>query len=684
MTDVILFSPRREVDADENMREFVRLCRNDLTVFGADLTFDEPVWDVTADIHLKAKGGKLRAVFSSWARANDASPTPMAEPFQSFAKAYFRYQHSMRPTKVIGSRIAAMRALCAALEEHGTSSPTQVSAGVLNRASQLVAEGFSKDVAYRVGGQLEMLATFVDDNRLASLPLHWRNPLKRPSSDTGRVGKAFDERRESKLPSAFALDSLARAFRAATELPDIVVTSVAAILCSAPDRVNEVLGLRAECEVRDKQPNGNVAYGLRFWPSKGADPMVKWLVPSMSSVVEEALKRLRIQTEEARRVATWYEGHPTSLFLPAHLEHLRGHAVLTLKEVGDVLFVDPPLKSGSTNTWCKEHDIPTEMREGKRYIAFADLERVVLAELPDRFPYLDPDTGLRYSEALCVVRRNELHGSRGTFRCMVDAIDQGFIATGLGNRSEHGFLSVFDHLGLFEPDGSPISIRSHQFRHYLDTLAFAGGMSELDIAKWSGRKDIRQNSAYNHVSDRDMQARIKELVGDEGPAFGQLVAQTRVNLIPRAKFAEMKIQAAHTTDLGFCAHDYAMSPCQLHMDCINCNEQVCVKGDEYGQANVRHSCEETRTLLLEAEAAEADQAYGATHWVRHQRMTLERLTQLLQILEDPKVPNGAVIRLHHIKPASRLEQAATARLALGVVDGPPLLSWKVDGEELPQ
>jgi hypothetical protein len=678
---LVMFSPRREVDAELNMQKFISLCRDELTVFGADLAFDEDAWDVTDAILLKAKGGRLRAVFSSWATVNEASPSPMAEPFLSFAKAYFRYQHSMRPTKVIGSRIAAMRALCAALEEHGTAVPTRVDVGTLNRASQLVAEGFSKDVAYRVGGQLEMLATFMDDNHLAALPLHWRNHLKRPSTDTGRVGKEFDARRDRMLPSAYALDSLARAFRAASESLDVVVTSAAALLCSSPDRVNEVLGLRAECEYSDRKPDGTTEYGLRFWPSKGAAPMLKRPVTLMRVVVEEALERLRDHTKEAREVAAWYEANQTSLFLPTHLSHLRKNLKITIAEVTDVLFATPPEKT-TVRAWCKDNGVSIEKVDGEWYVEFADLERAVVAKLPKNFPFADVETGLRYSEALFIVRRNELHETKTTYRCIFDLVGQGVIATGLGNRSEFGFRSVFDRLGLFEPDGAPIIIRSHQFRHYLNTLAQAGGMSELDIAKWSGRKEIGQNSAYNQVSDRDVQARMKELVGDEGQSFGALVVQTRVNLVPRAKFAEMKIQAAHTTDFGFCAHDYAMSPCQLHLDCINCNDQVCLKGDECGEANVRSKYEETRVLLLEAEAAEADMAYGATHWVKHQQMALERLAQLIQIFDDRRVAIGAVIRLSHIKPASRIEQAVNARKSVGLQADPPRLIWRVVEQEV--
>lgn len=663
MADIILFSLRREVDSRVNLDAFIALCREKLTTFGERLDFASDVWDLTDTIRLKAKSGALRVSFTSWAAVVDGGQEAMPEPFRSFAKAYFRYQHGLRPTKVVGQRIAALRALGAALDEHGTADLTVVDAGMFNRAAQLVGGHFEKTTAYRVGIQLDLLATFLDDNHLSALPLHWHNPLARPVEASGRVGSEFEEIRHAKLPSAFALDALARAFRAAEEPVDVVVTAVAALLCSAPERINEVLRLKADCEVRQERQGSVPAYGLRFWPSKGAGPMIKWVIPSMVSVVEEALARLRRHTGKGREVASWYEDHPTSMYLPAHLEHLRGRADLSMAELAEMLFV----RGGHSGvSWCKSNGVSTQ-RDGRRsVVAFVDVQKAVLAMLPRGFPFLDPDAGLRYRDALCVVRRNALHASRGEYWGVVDAVvDQGQISRGLGNCTEHGFPSVFDRLGLREADGGPIVIRSHQFRHYLNTLAHAGGMSELDIAKWSGRADIRHNSAYNHVSDRDMQARLAEIKSPDGATPGQLVPRPRVSLIPRAKFAEMDIPAAHTTDLGFCTHDFAMSPCQIHMDCMNCNEQVCIKGDSHGEANARAMQEEIRRLLREARTADADGAFGAEQWVRHQEITLERLTQLIAILDNPQVACGAVIRLAHVRPPSRLRQAAEARALSG-------------------
>jgi hypothetical protein len=122
MANVIQFTPRAELDAEENLRAFVALCRNELTVFGKDLRFDDDVWVVTEALNLKAKNNESRLVFSKWDTMKSAVPETMSEPFLSFAKAYMRYQHAMRPTKGVGSRLAALRALEAALSENGGGS----------------------------------------------------------------------------------------------------------------------------------------------------------------------------------------------------------------------------------------------------------------------------------------------------------------------------------------------------------------------------------------------------------------------------------------------------------------------------------------------------------------------------------------------------------------------------------
>lgn len=664
MAEIVLFTPKAELDAAANLRGFIDMCRSKLTVFGSDLPFQKDVWDVTEAVATKGKGNKReRITFSNTATVNKKVPAMMLEPFLSFAKAYVRYIQGMRPTKAIHNRVAALRALETALSENGTTpDPVQVDSRVLNRAAQIVAERSGDATSYGVGGQLEMVGTFLAENRLTAVPVRWRNPIKRPGSagSAGRVGKEFDERRAEKMPSSAALDALPRIFRLATEPVDVITASVAAILLAAPDRIGEVLTLPEDCEVREARKGKEDAYGLRWWPAKGAEPMVKWLVPSMASVVKEALQKIRSVTAEARRIARWYEQNPDQIYLAADVAHLRGREWLLLEEVAEVFGL---ANRGPANVWCKAKGIKLEQREGggKRLFArFADVEAAMLRMLPRGFPVLDKETGLRYSEALLVARRNELSSQRGTYRCMIESVGIGQINTGLGSRAEHGFESIFTRRGFAEPDGSHIAVTSHQFRHYLNTLAQAGGLSQLDIAKWSGRRDIRQNEAYDHVTPGQMLQKIRDAVGGD-QMFGPLRELPKKVLIRRDEFARLVVPTAHSTDLGYCVHDYTASPCQLHLDCIHCQDLVCVKGDAEKTAMLRQRLEEAKGLMEKAGAA-VDEGYsGSDRWLEHHRSTVDRLSQLCAIMDDPAVPNGAVIQLATPKMPSRIEQSAGDR-----------------------
>lgn len=662
MADVILFTPKAELDAAANLKGFIEVCRDKLTVFGANLPFGDDVWEVGEFLALKAKAGKrVRITFSNVATVDDKESKMMREPYLSFAKAYIRYMHGMRPSKAIFNRMAALRAIEAALSESGgLPDPVKIDSHVLNRAAQAVGNRFSEGAAYRIGQQIEILGSFMAENRLTAVPVRWRNPIKRPQGG-GRVGKEFDEQRQNKMPSQAALDALPQIFRRATDPADVLAVSVAAILLAAPERISEVLTLPEACEVRERRKGKEEAYGLRWWPAKGADPMVKWLVPSMASVVKDALRKIRAVTDEARRIAKWYEQNPGQIYLAPEVAHLRGQEWLSMSEVSGVIGL---AGEGSASDWCKRHAVKTKRIEaGVRgiYARFADVEAAVLGMLPKGFPILDKATGLKYSEALLVVRRNELGAQRGTYLCVIEPVSINQINSRLGSRTAFGFESIFSRFGFTELDGGHIAVTSHQFRHYLNTLAQAGGLSQLDIAKWSGRRDVRQNEAYDHVTPSQMLAKIRDAVGGD-QMFGPLAELPKKVLIRRDEFARLVVPTAHTTDLGYCIHDYTASPCQLHMDCIHCQELVCVKGDAEKNAMLHQRLEEAKGLLSSAEAAIGEGYWGSDRWRDHHRSTVERLSQLVAIMDDPAVPYGSVIQLAAPKMPSRIKQSGSDRL----------------------
>lgn len=639
MAAIIEFTPKVGVDARANVQDFVAAWRAALS---GRVDWDSSAWDITGDVVLTGRAqSKVRVTFSTLDATQVKRKMPLSQPFLDFAKAYVSYLRGVAPSTNYHALLTALRALEKALLRATSRSNIEATNGaVCNIAVAFLREKLAQSTAYEAGRQLGILADFLSEKRLVVTPFQWRNTLT-IGARRNRVGQEADERRAKKLPSEAALDALPKCFLMATETRDVVATSIAALLCTAPDRISEVFSLPLDCEV-EQEHQGKTVYGLRWWPEKGAPPMVKWIAPTMIDVAKAAIAKLKAACAPAREVAAWYRANPSRMFLPPDLEHLRGKDDLTTSEVADILGMS---HDTSANDWCRANNLPRRSRPNKAsytFVRFADVERAVLAMLPRDFPVICRRTGLRYDEALVVLRSYEGGSKRNPFRPMVVPVGTALINAGLGAKPN---ASVFARFGFTEPDGTPIVVTTHQFRHWLNTLAQRGGMSQLDIAKWSGRKNVRQNEDYDHMTGDELVAMARGMT-DEEKLFGPLAELAAKAPVSRDEFLALEFPTAHVTEIGFCVHDYTMLPCQRHRDCINCNEHVCVKGDREKTRRIHHKLEIAEDQLRRAEEAKADGYFGADRWHDHHVATVRRLRALVTVLDDPSVPEGSLIRLN--------------------------------------
>jgi hypothetical protein len=656
MAEIVHFKSKAELTALQNVVEFVRLCRDDLTALGADLPFDRNVWDISEHIESKGRTKAVRVVFSSLAAAKASKATPTMSPnFLPFAKAYFRYWQGLKPTTAWANRLAALRVLDSVLCDEGHNGDVTATTGdLLTQACNVVIQQYSAALAPKLAGALEDISNFLIANELAQMPTRWVKPIRKEREQGLRVGAVADAAREKKMPSAAAIEAMAHVFVHASEPLEVYLGSTLALLHCAPQRINETVRLRVGCEVEEPDSEGRIQYGLRWPGSKGYENSIKWILPTMVGVARLAIKRLLGVTAEARNIASWYEKNPTEIYLPEQIKSLRRKSWLKPSEVSSILFGDSdPVIS---EDWC----IKNKVRKKDGIYSFADVQTNVLKRMPKAFPLAQP--GLKYSEALFIVRRFELDATLRMYTCLVDYLPYDQICSRLG-KSGSTVKTEFEVFNLTEDDGSPISLTSHQIRHYLNTLAQANHASQLDIAMWSGRADIKQNAPYNHTTPDQILSNTRELaIATNSPLFGGDLSVPKPRVIAiRDVSGVLRTGSAHITDYGMCTHDYAMPTCELHRDCLNCNELVCVKGDTVKTQNIRFVKDETENLLKEAELAESTSVYGASRWVTHHRETLEHCVQLLSILDNPLVEIGALVKLTGIQPASRIAQAEEAR-----------------------
>ena len=637
--NILQFVPKHQFDAESNLREFVEFCKTRLKTFG-EIEWDSVYWDLTDSVTVKGRNAAYRIW---WIRHGEEyrkpNPKVIEQPFLDFAKAYLRYQFALAPKNVWTAEIVALRALFEVLP-NSRRCITALNPSYCNQAVQFIKKNYF-GAAYRDAGKIETIVKFASQKGLLAVPFEWKNPLKR-ESDRNRIGKAADKERKEKMPTKEDIEMLGKAFNLATDSKDIIFSSIGVILMSNPSRISEILTLPYDCEVEKKTPDGNLAYGLRYSPAKGAESMIKWIPDTMIEATKLAISKIKAETDHARKVAKWYEENPRKLFLKREFEYFREEQWISNQEIMECFGFTKSQIIGP-----RFQDVRRKKINGQRgYIFFfPDIETEMIKDLPLHFPYDSRDKTQKYSEILFVVERHLCHsGNRLTQYWMVEdlspttCIDQFSV-------SMHGKSSLWKRLDLRKSDGEYPSITTHQFRHMLNTIAQLGGLSQLNIAIWSGRKEIHQNNAYDHVTADQMLALLKN--ADDGTIFGpenQIIVN---NPSTKKNFLELRFPTAHTTEFGFCVHDFTMLPCQKHRDCINCREHVCIKGDARKTENVRFHFEVIEGELAKTKAAIEEGYAGANRWYEKHLATYERLKQLLSVLDDPTVPNGTVI---HITP----------------------------------
>lgn len=101
-------------------------------------------------------------------------------------------------------------------------------------------------------------------------------------------------------------------------------------------------------------------------------------------------------------------------------------------------------------------------------------------------------------------------------------------------------------------------------------------------------------------------------------------------------------------------------------DCLNCSEQVCIKGETAKFDRIKKRRDEVKSQYEAAENAMKEGYAGADRWYEYHKNTLEHLEQLVAILENPEINDGAQIKLRNDKAFSPIRRAVESKLAQGV------------------
>jgi Uncharacterized protein conserved in bacteria len=499
-----------------------------------------------------------------------------------------------------------------------------ITAVVFDEAMQIGSKYFEGNVLAQCGIQLEKLSKFLcEHNLVKSGYISWKNHVKQKVKNN-YLPEIEDYHRNDKLPDEAALLAIADIFSKNDELlspRDKFTSSVFALLLCCPSRISEILALPADCEITQKDEKGIERYGLRFYSVKGYGPNIKWIPQVMIPVAKKAIRRLLSLSQNARAFAQWCEKYPDKFYQHELCPKVDEKSKLTVMQVCHALGY--PLHDHKS---CVLKIKKTSLDGGKSFLnpndynySLSELWEMISSGFSRDFPWYDEEKSIRFSNALCLLNPRQF-----TISQMIDIYlfykpTKGFFFNDIQNkkRHEHGFKNIFARHGYYDIEGQPLLIRSHQPRHLLNTIAHYGEMSELDIAKWSGRVNVNQNRVYNHVSEEDMLDKIKTIkLTMENYCQRKSIPTNELTV----DFDNLNQGAIHLTEFGYCVHNYLVRPCTKINEFIEYdNETLDMKSVD--RIRLESMREKLMQLINITQIAFENGDYGADKWLQHHEKT---------------------------------------------------------------
>lgn len=628
------------------------------------------------------------------------------EDFIDFAKAYVVERYLTNPGLTRAAHVKRLQMLrvleVSLLALRDGASPLGIDGAVLEAAATLARQTLAPAGAYKVGEELARLADVLV--RAAVLPAvygTWVNPNKQPKNPGISVDAQSERARQQRLPDHDALYALAEIFNRDLDPADervqrdIITTSAMALLLCAPSRGQEIFRLPVNLVFETVDKFGKEQLGLRLQASKGFGAYVKWVWSGMVPVAERAIELVRAITEDARKLARHLEDPRLKrrFYRHASCPQVPDDQPLTREQVCLALGYS------TNNPWRSLSSAGLEREEGC-YTLQSLWDSVVLPRLAEQhphFPYVSATDkalgrkgGLKFSDALFCTLRHQLNTRVGTSPVQLFMPDLTDLNFDLGPSA--GKVSIFERYGFTDAKGSPLKVTSHQIRHLINTEAQRVGLTEEQIAHWSGRRRVDQNSVYDHrtLDERVEQTReAVELVQSAVclPASPESVSyshgQWTVKVVrkPRA-LADIEDVQPHLSGLktlyGECHHDWSFAPCEGFVKCLDCSEHACIKGDEDAAVKLDRLRSLHASVLAEVDKATtiATDDVDAMDWLHVQQRYAAKVGELITLLESESVPDGSVIRTARGQNPTHVHRAlrglATKALAGGAGSTPAM------------
>ncbi|VXC78613.1 conserved hypothetical protein [Pseudomonas sp. 9AZ] len=676
------FTPKRNLSATQNLIRFITHARNNLTLWSKldGFSWESTCWP-SSSITLRFINYENSTLHSTVTPTSDQLMHP---EFIDLAKAYIRYRHSTTPAKTHGYDIRSLRIIELALRKN-MSIPeiTKFGQQHWDIAVEIVRPVKSRQALCT--NMHSALKTLHSLGILTTDPTFWRHPYVGAHGYEAENGSSADIiTKAKKLPNQDSLLIIAEVFsHGASEVLedlDTMTTSTTAILISAPIRVSETLRLRPSCLNSATDKNGQIQHYLSYWVPKLGEFDRKAIPLTISEATTEAIQRLIKITEDGRHLARYMETSPKKFYRHPTCPNVPDDQTLTAEQIAQALGFT---KISGCTSFIKNNTGSASLKG----FTLNSLWKLVLKahrEYNPNFPYqekLDNSSRppLKMSESLFCFRSNQLSLLSDTCPVLLRPFTKDNYSKRFQTTSGSEASNFFARHGY-----EPASLKSHSLRHFLNRLGRANCVSIEMLTEWSSRATTKQTRTYLNDDPADTGQKGARLLGTLQPQDPlEPITDEQINMYGQGPY--------HRSRYGICRRSWRAGPCNKFADCLNCSELLMCKGDKIAIGSVISDRENLSRAYNSALTAIASGERSASRWTEIAGPQIERLDQLIAIMNNPSIPNGSPIEMigtdfnHEGALVSEKAEAAGVKLIsrsdLGVSYGECLLScldllWK--------
>ncbi|MBP5988649.1 MAG: hypothetical protein KA766_01365 [Piscinibacter sp.] len=477
-----------------------------------------------------------------------------------------------------------------------------------------------------------------------------------PDTKTSLLERYNNNRANFKLAKGATLDRKIEALSDATRAmlrgdrrlstEDCASLAIANITMCAPSRINEPLTLGIDDRFtiedyatrsahRERDVLHSVHQLLLIKGSKGADWGAKPILNFMIDLVDHCWKRLLELGARSRKLVSWYEQNPHSLFLPPELQHLRGVDIsrAALWQIVNLTSASPPegITASINDLWKEFHkagkvrkipnpnpiraDGGVALAKHIQVIAWDELQPLMLSRVKSRLQAVRQVTPqIRYEGKLSNML---VLFDRRAAPWLPDSVKYHSHLLRLKRTAARKATTqptVFEKLDIqMVEDGRVIHayLETHDPRRWLTTMALKAKerLPDVLLNKWARRLKLSQLDSYDvnpadvkasqsampEVEElADMTAGLRQLesleaqyglesevvvANDAGIAVTSMEAVFQATENRPVARTSNQIIILYPTRFGVCLHQHHVAPCRSYRMCgSGCNEQVVVKG----------------------------------------------------------------------------------------------------------